>query len=55
MILAIVVGESDNTFCFNFKVENIKVIPGTYNVVISKKLLAKFSSTNYDLTYYIEN
>ena len=50
---AIVVGESDNTFCFNFKVENIKVIPGTYNVVISKKLLAKFSSTNYDLTYYI--
>jgi len=50
---AIVVGESDNNFCFNFKVENIKVIPGTYQVVISKKLLAKFSSTNYDLTYYI--
>ena len=50
---AIVVGETDNKFCFNFKVENIKVIPGTYEVVISKKLLAKFSCTNYDLTYYI--
>ena len=50
---AIVVGETENTFCFNFKVENIKVLPGTYEVVVSQKLLSRFTSKNNDLTYYI--
>ena len=50
---AIVVGETDNDFCFNFKVENIKVLPGTYEVVVSQKLLSRFTSKNHDLTYYI--
>ena len=30
---AIVVGETDAEFTFNFKVENIKIIPGAYDVV----------------------
>ena len=50
---AIVVAESDKTFSFNFKVENIKIIPGTYDVVISQKLLSRFVNENYNLTYYI--
>ena len=50
---AIVVGETENEFCFNFKVENIKVLPGTYDVVVSKKLLSRFTSKNHDLTYFI--
>jgi hypothetical protein len=50
---AIVVGETSAEFSFNFKVENIKVLPGTYEVVVSKKLLSKFSSKNHELTYYI--
>ena len=50
---AIVVGETDNEFSFNFKVENIKVLPGTYEVVVSQKLLSRFTSKNRDLTYYI--
>ena len=50
---SVTVGETDKTFSFNFKVENIKILPGTYNVVVSSKLLSKFTSTNYDLTYYI--
>ena len=50
---AVVVGETDNEFCFNFKVENIKVLPGTYEVVVSQKLLSQFTSKNHDLTYYI--
>jgi len=50
---AVVVGETDSDFCFNFKVENIKVLPGTYDVVVSSKLLARFTSKNHDLTYYI--
>lgn len=50
---SVVVGETDSTFSFNFKVENIKIIPGSYEVVVSKKLLSRFKSTQYDLTYYI--
>jgi hypothetical protein len=50
---AVVVGETENEFCFNFKVENIKVLPGTYEVVVSQKLLSRFTSKNHDLTYYI--
>ena len=49
----IVVGETDAEFVFNFKVENIKVLPGTYEVVVSQKLLSRFTSKNHDLTYYI--
>jgi len=48
-----VVGETDEEFCFNFKVENIKILPGTYEVVVSKKLLSRFESKNHELTYYI--
>ena len=35
----VVVGETDDEFSFNFKVENIKILPGTYDVVVSQKLL----------------
>ena len=50
---AITVGETDKEFTFNFKVENIKIIPGAYDVVVSSKLLSQFSNTQYDLKYYI--
>jgi hypothetical protein len=50
---AIVVGETEKEFSFNFKVENIKIIPGAYDVVVSSKLLSKFTNTKYNLTYYI--
>ena len=50
---AIVVGETDKEFTFNFKVENIKIIPGAYDVVVSSKLLSQFTNTRYNLTYYI--
>jgi len=50
---AVVVGETDKEFSFNFKVENIKIIPGAYDVTISSKLLAKFTNSSYNLIYYI--
>ena len=50
---SIVVGETDSKFSFNFKVENIKIVPGTYNVVVSQKLLSRFTCQNYALKYYI--
>ena len=50
---SIIVGETDSKFSFNFKVENIKIVPGTYNVVVSQKLLSRFTCQNYALKYYI--
>ncbi len=58
-----IVGETNNVFSFNFKVENIKIpcdatavkkgLPSTYDVVVSEKLLSRFTSTDKSLTYYI--
>ena len=50
---SIIVGETDATFSFNFKVENIKILPGNYEVVCSKNNLSRFISKNQDLTYFI--
>ena len=35
------------------KIENIKILPGTYKVDISEKLLSRFVNETYDVTYYI--
>ena len=50
---SVVVGETDKQFSFNFKIENIKILPGTYEVVVSQKLLSKFTNKDCDLRYYI--
>tara|TARA_B100001287_G_C22600988_1_gene490379 strand:+ start:420 stop:1091 length:672 start_codon:yes stop_codon:yes gene_type:complete len=50
---ALIVGQTDKEFSFNFKIENIKLIPGSYSVAISSKNLARFYNTNYKLTYFI--
>ena len=50
---SVAVGETDKEFSFNFKVENIKILPGSYNVVVSSKLLSCFTNTDIDVKYYI--
>ena len=50
---SILVGETDKEFTFNFKVENLKIIPASYDVVLSSKLLSKFTNERYNLNYYI--
>ena len=50
---SIVVGDTDKEFTFNFKVENLKIIPASYDVVLSSKLLSKFTNERYNLNYYI--
>ncbi len=50
---AVIVGETDKEFSLNFRVENIKIITGAYDVVISSKLLSRFTCTSIPLTYYI--
>ena len=50
---SIVVGDTESTFSFNFKVENIKILPGSYHVDVSQKNLSLFTCQNYALKYYI--
>ena len=50
---SIAVGDTGSEFSFNFKVENIKILPGTYEIVVSQKLLSRFSAKNHDLIYWI--
>ena len=47
-----VVGETNGKFTFNFKVENIKLIPGSYDVVVSQKLLSKFTCRDHNPVSY---
>jgi len=49
----IIVGETDLEFVFNFKEENLKIIPGNYDVVVSEKLLSCFSNQNVEVKYWI--
>jgi hypothetical protein len=50
---SIIVGETNEEFTMNFKVENIKIVPGSYDVVISNKLISKFESKARNLRYWI--
>jgi len=47
------VGKTEQVFEFNFKIENIKLIPGSYDVQISREKIAKFTNSNYNLDYFI--
>jgi hypothetical protein len=51
---SIIVGETDEQFTFNFKVENIsKIVSGAYDVVVSSKLLSQFTNSKHNLSYWI--
>ena len=50
---AVDVGRTDKNFSFNFKVENLKLLPGDYEVVISKSNASLFRDANKDLEYLI--
>jgi hypothetical protein len=50
---SLVVGETENDFIFNFRVENLKIIPGQYDVIISKQLYSQFIHSKYKLSYWI--
>ena len=50
---AVKVGITDKEFSFNFKVENLKLLPGDYEVTISKENASLFRDSNRDLEYLI--
>lgn len=49
----VVIGDTDETFKANLKVENLKMLHNDYTVEISKKKISRFKHTASDLTYYI--
>lgn len=49
----VVLGDTDETFKANLKVENLKMLPNDYTVEISKKKISRFKHAASDLTYYI--
>ena len=47
------VDDDTPAFDFFFKTENMKMLPGDYDVEITSKLVSKFTSVNNDLAYWI--
>ena len=47
------VGDTTHVFQFNLKVENLKMMTGDYDVLISSKNLAQFTSHSRPIVYYI--
>ena len=47
------VGTTDKNFCMVFKIENLKLFAGDYDVEITSKGISKFSHTSINLQYFI--
>lgn len=47
------VGETTDEFVLNLKVENVKLLEGDYNVVMSRRLISRFTNKNIPITYWI--
>ena len=47
------VGQTDKTFNLVFKIENLKLFTGDYNVELTSKGISKFSHTSSNLQYFI--
>ncbi len=48
-----IVGETTESFIYSFDIDSIKFIPGTYDVQIDDKKIARFSSKDIDLVYWV--
>lgn len=48
----IILGDTDTEFSANIKIQNLKLIPGAYDVEISKKKVSKWTNTSAKLTYF---
>jgi hypothetical protein len=46
-------GSTDKEFTVYLKVENLKMIPGDYELSVSTKKISRFKNTSSDLTYYV--
>ena len=49
----IAVDENNAEYKFWFKVENLKIIPGSYDVEVSSKNISRFKNSSKDIEYFI--
>lgn len=47
------ISETDKVFQANLKIENMKFVPGNYNVYLSKMKISKFVHKDFDLSYFV--
>ena len=45
--------DAAETYKFWFKVENLKLLPGSYDVQVSAKKISYFKNSNFDIEYFI--
>jgi len=50
---SIIVGETDENFELNFDKNNLLMIEGSYDVVISRQMAAQFTNQDFELTYFV--
>lgn len=50
---SITVGETTDEFVLNMKVENIKILKGDYDVVMSKRLISRWDNKDMPVIYWI--
>lgn len=46
-------GSTNKVFRINMKVENLKMMPGSYSVAVGGKKICRFASSDQQLTYYV--
>lgn len=46
------VNKSNSEFSLNFKIENIKILPGDYTIEFSKNVVGQFTNETLDLKYW---
>jgi hypothetical protein len=49
---SVAIGETSDTFCFYVKLENLKLMEGSYEVEVSEKNLMELTSMDSDVTYF---
>jgi len=52
-VFTIDVGETKETFCMNLKIENLNLFQGSYDVIVSKRNISKFTHKTISLFYWI--
>ena len=45
--------EGEHTFNFDFKIDNLRIIPGDYEILFAEKIVSQFTNKNLNLSYWV--
>ena len=43
----------EHTFNFDFKIDNLRIIPGDYEILFAEKIVSQFTNKNLNLSYWV--